>query len=388
MIFFTYLLTDPVDSPYATFRFHYRSWNNLKELSIIPDSEPRRFNSISSNSTCGSPATDGGWSPLEETDEASTEPSPDDQISIGLDSLDNAVLEDKDSCSKPKAEKDASHRVSAEYCLKNPPKLFPASSSRSAVPQPNKARRDLSPRSYLQRPLPELPRCSSPDDAKVLVRRISSASGNSSIAPSLLQCLEEDSLEEFQVELGIAKLVAIPESSSRASLAVDKCSTEWNVDGSLSDYDTSPPSTATDVSISSSDLLSPRNYAVTTGRTFERDLLYFSSPVARNSPLRISPKAKKILGDDVADDFVPSAARAINLTPSQWMRNTPSPDARAGKTDSPRPNRKLGKSLLSGFRRNRTRPRSIDCGSVPSSLRDSDHSRFAQEVKGRLENWI
>jgi len=34
-IFYDWLLKDPKDSPFATFRFHYRSWTNLKQLNLV-----------------------------------------------------------------------------------------------------------------------------------------------------------------------------------------------------------------------------------------------------------------------------------------------------------------------------------------------------------------
>ncbi|KAJ9142752.1 hypothetical protein NKR23_g7100 [Pleurostoma richardsiae] len=37
--FYDFFLIDPKDSPYATFRFHYRSWENLEELNLIPQAD-------------------------------------------------------------------------------------------------------------------------------------------------------------------------------------------------------------------------------------------------------------------------------------------------------------------------------------------------------------
>jgi len=39
--FYDWHLKDPKDSPFATFKFHYRTWDNLINLQLIPDNHPR-----------------------------------------------------------------------------------------------------------------------------------------------------------------------------------------------------------------------------------------------------------------------------------------------------------------------------------------------------------
>lgn len=39
--FYDYILVDPKDEPYASFLFHYRSWEHLQSLQLIPPSHPR-----------------------------------------------------------------------------------------------------------------------------------------------------------------------------------------------------------------------------------------------------------------------------------------------------------------------------------------------------------
>jgi hypothetical protein len=41
--FYDFLLEDPRDSPYITFRFHYRSWDSLQMLQLIPENHPRNM---------------------------------------------------------------------------------------------------------------------------------------------------------------------------------------------------------------------------------------------------------------------------------------------------------------------------------------------------------
>lgn len=39
--FYDWLLIDPTNNPFTTFKFHYRSWDNLSSLNLIPTSHPR-----------------------------------------------------------------------------------------------------------------------------------------------------------------------------------------------------------------------------------------------------------------------------------------------------------------------------------------------------------
>jgi hypothetical protein len=40
---YDWLLIDPTDKPFATFKFHYRSWDNLSSLQLIPINHPRNL---------------------------------------------------------------------------------------------------------------------------------------------------------------------------------------------------------------------------------------------------------------------------------------------------------------------------------------------------------
>lgn len=41
--FYDYHLRDPIDKPFATFKFHYRSWENLVALQLIPVDHPEQL---------------------------------------------------------------------------------------------------------------------------------------------------------------------------------------------------------------------------------------------------------------------------------------------------------------------------------------------------------
>jgi hypothetical protein len=41
--FYDWALVDPKDTPYVTFRFHYRTWDHLQYFHLIPPEQPRRL---------------------------------------------------------------------------------------------------------------------------------------------------------------------------------------------------------------------------------------------------------------------------------------------------------------------------------------------------------
>ena len=41
--FYDWHLKDPKDSPFVTFKFHYRSWESLTTLQLIPDDHPHQL---------------------------------------------------------------------------------------------------------------------------------------------------------------------------------------------------------------------------------------------------------------------------------------------------------------------------------------------------------
>jgi hypothetical protein len=323
-----------------------------------------------------------------------------EDFNFGLMSLDGTVFKDNEIKDMAAVERRASTKHTAtkagaaEYWLRTPPNLRPMSALGIEHPQPSKAARDGLTDPYLHRPLPELPAIPGQHECKLTgTRRLSSGSRAPSITPSLLQHMDDDEPDDDEeIVVGVAKLVTIPESSSRASLTCDKGSTQRSSAGSSSDYETSPQSS--DASrLSSANQISPQVYDITTRSTLESNLNYYLPAVKRASPTNISPKARRVLGAADMDDLGLANVGALKASESQWMNGSSSPFHRrfgwhtvngiAGFSE-----RGLGLSLFSGFRKHKARPKSVDIAGIRRIALHNSSSCVAQEVKGRPGNWI
>ncbi|KAF7558579.1 hypothetical protein G7046_g5581 [Stylonectria norvegica] len=165
--YYDWLLTDPTDSPFASFRFHYRSWLNLRQLSLVPplkdsDSAPDRSCQRSSESACDSPKRlEGGG---------------------GVSFKQLASLR---------------RELAAELTLMKLPFTFDPQSLSSLA-------RHSSGSPQAKRPLPEIPEVGR-------APRKSFESSAPSIAPSLLPYIEEDMAED--VEFGMATQIPLRSNS-------------------------------------------------------------------------------------------------------------------------------------------------------------------------------
>ncbi|KAK4242248.1 hypothetical protein C8A03DRAFT_29509 [Achaetomium macrosporum] len=261
--FYDWHLLDAKDSPFASFRLHYRSWKNLKELNLIPANELELLCSVSPKalekivkSDYGTEESDDGW----------------EQLSPQSGNSDEAVFHD---CKEEPDAGGEGEEGTAHYSLKSPPERFPTAPCSLRIPQPSKLLRDAYRESYLQRPLPELP----VEEPGRLSRRSSvgsAVSATPSITPSLRQYVEEGSLNLKEIEVGVARLVQLPPSEPNLSVTPDE---EPHPAGgeecSISDYETSPKSTGDSFS---DEKLSPRRYLPMTGSALERGIALFSSP--------------------------------------------------------------------------------------------------------------
>jgi hypothetical protein len=238
---------------------------NLKELNLIPLTElellcaasPKALKLIAKMEAASKAQEDN-----DDDDGSEEQPSPSGNS-------DEAVFHDcrEEPDASDGGDEDASHDF-----LKKPPELFPVASSSLKVPQPSKALRDASRESYLQRPLPELP----VEEPSRLSRRSSTGSAISStmsITPSLLQYVDEESINPDEIEVGVAQLVELPPSESTLGIVPDEDPSP--ADQSISDYETSPKSTG-DSPLKGG--LSPSRYLPRTGSGLERGIALFTSP--------------------------------------------------------------------------------------------------------------
>ena len=292
--FFDWHLLDAKDSPFASFRIHYRSWKSLKELNLIPATELELLCAVSPKALKTIAKTE------------SVSKLPDNKLeeqSFLSGNSDESVFRDY------KEDPDGN---TGHYFLKSPPELFPAMPSNMGVPQPSKVQRDAYRESYLQRPLPELP----VEESSRLSRRSSAASAMSatlSIAPSLLHYADEASLNPEDIEVGIAQVVQVPLSESGPSITQNE--EPDSADYSISDYETSPKS-AGDSFLGEN--LSPGHYLPMTGSGLERGIALFTSPkssiFSRASSYRQSLPSK-FNTEPKLERLKRSVSNASNLSP-------------------------------------------------------------------------
>ncbi|KAI8627763.1 hypothetical protein F5Y19DRAFT_465675 [Xylariaceae sp. FL1651] len=304
--YYNYYLIDARDSPYATFRFHYRSMKHLKQLNLIPQREPIVL--PAPNSPTNTLANQCN----RESRTESASPSP-PKFAFGIESLEPQVFDDGVRAASADGAEQAEY-VSEECFLKSPAELLPSSLRYTAAGGTNKASRGELPTEIVQRPLPEVPRsCSRPSSASSL------RSNCPSLTPSLRQYVESDDFENEDIRLSTAQPLLIPSESMQA---LELVSTGADEGTSLSDYATSPSSTET----SQSQLPSPEGYIPTTGSVLERLITQYDSPLTKSSPSRGQEKMRPFGAESaLSQDENDPRTSTLNLTEAEWLRHTPSP---------------------------------------------------------------
>ncbi|KAH6626274.1 hypothetical protein B0J18DRAFT_455545 [Chaetomium sp. MPI-SDFR-AT-0129] len=268
--FYDWVLVDPKDAPFVTFRFHYRSLKNLQDLNLIPTKElellctasPKAVRAFAAKHTPGLVRKE-----LVDTKESGGQSSGSDNTSS-----DGAVFHDCKE--KPDENENREDEDTNNYSLKSPPELFTATLPNVAIPQPSKAARDGQMEPYSRRPLPELPG----DDPIQLSRRSSASSVRSravSIAASLREWVEGESFNPEETELGVAQIVQIPRTSPVIARVHGNDKPEA-VESSESDYETSPIGSPDDTLRVRR--ISPRRYLPMTGSGLERGMALLASP--------------------------------------------------------------------------------------------------------------
>ncbi|KAK3403122.1 hypothetical protein B0T20DRAFT_17471 [Sordaria brevicollis] len=331
-------LIDRKDSPFATFRFHYRSWDSLEQLNLIPS---REFEFVRSISTATLPVGRNRSTTMESTKGI---PHQADHSQTTL-VTDDGHSEDESIFEGGRTHGD--RRDQSSYSLGSPPIVFPLSSRSPNLPQPSKALRDAYRDSYLQRPLPELPQQEEPS---LVSRRLSSSSSSAasdclSLTPSLKKIVDEGAFDDDDtIEIGVARTVTLSKPSQSSPGTPNKknntTKSETLADHSMSDYAASPASTG---EYNSSKVLSPGRYLPTTGSSFELGLECFTlSPREDFTPAPLAAQAQTELAQKMSDtqqsqQGLPTFYRSeqdlsrvtrLKLSESEWMSRTPSPAER------------------------------------------------------------
>ncbi|PSR80594.1 hypothetical protein BD289DRAFT_61871 [Coniella lustricola] len=209
--YFDFHLLDAKDAPFAQFRFHYRSWTNLRQLSLIPEQDIN----------------------LLEASIESIPPSASDMLSnqassalTAIESYSNSVDKDKSASNATyrndsldgTIENDAMAHSRSPFRMSSPVRFSSENVSNRNLPQPSKILRDAIscgiPGVYRERPLPDRPL---PELADVYLkdsraphsRNCSTGSAAPSVAASLQSYANNMSLMDETIEYGQAREIAM-----------------------------------------------------------------------------------------------------------------------------------------------------------------------------------
>ncbi|KAH9223987.1 hypothetical protein DL95DRAFT_484827 [Leptodontidium sp. 2 PMI_412] len=222
--FYDWHLKDPKDSPFATFKFHYRSWDNLTSLQLIPDNHPRTLLPASPSVLSLNGASQDLHSKLEEdTDEEETGViaqlkrsmsftiTSDPWLTSVFDDSPERLVSNRDNRSAFIVPTDTSPLFSGRRSPEAPTSRFSA----AVIDKPASPQNSW--KGYLDRPLPEVPTRNSSlrrqqrSDPSGHSRTSSSISHAPSIAASLLPYLERDTVSPEPI-LGVAQVVEVSPS--------------------------------------------------------------------------------------------------------------------------------------------------------------------------------
>lgn len=386
--FFDFHLIDPKDSPFVTFRFHYRSWQNLLQLSLVPSegldsSEPSVNGRITDDNN--NSASQENMVPTEKSN--STIPSSFDHIGPDASVFDDSSSSDGLDGLIPDEQRP---RRNSSYILRTPPQLRPRSATSHTLPQPSKTVRDgITPgcsdpilqRPLPNRPLPDLP-CISPEDTWMAPsRKSSNASAAPSVAPSLVSYVKNESYLNETVEFGQAQEVHIGKEFPRVPVLQEQLVRSPGT-RSISDYDADSPRH------------DQRDLSSTRGEKSPREVML-------ESPIENAGMHAMSVGDTVASERSQSSLKEnvttrsrdlaldfarfphLQLSQSDWKPRTPSPQSVPRRMLSPRFGR-----LWSTLRRNKSRSPLRDAHDELVPKNYSTPQLTGPEVKEKHGNWI
>jgi hypothetical protein len=391
--FYEWHLKDSTDSPYATFKFHYRSWESLQSLNLIPADHPRILLPPSGSvlSLVGLPREEKeklqaeAMSVNEESPAKLSETSESSVVPWLTSVFDDSPESGK---SRQKGELIAQPEVLENYSLRF---HVPTSKFSSAVidkrSSPNGSPVPLT----LNRPLPQIPRRKSSLRHR---RTLSSASTSApSVTASLKSYYDRNRESPGPAEIGIAKVVHVDfpspikakkegevDTAAISSLYVD----EQVENSPLSEIATKRQGMTLH---SSSGTFSFPNVTI-------RKLRFSGSkfsPASKTTPANKAFKENEHTG--LLDDQTP-----LSLTESEWMCRTPSP-----KKNSQDDGFSASKLWSPGLSTNRKSPRegnewsaprrresllSQKVAGIPGEATDNPSRDKLEDEKIRIGNWI
>ncbi|KAK2001995.1 hypothetical protein LX36DRAFT_569152 [Colletotrichum falcatum] len=226
LTFYDWVLVDPVESPFATFRFFYRTWTNLKALNLVSEAHYEALMAISNRQDERLPTLPNG----DKGFQASNRP-------FKFDSLDRSRSQGGGTARDENMRNQRLRLAQGSLFLATPPRFTP-SSARASTSQRIKLMRSALQASEPLRPLPVLP------NTEPVLRETSLESMRApSVTSSLLPYVDE-SMEGDVFEIGVAREIILPSPSQELGKGASRpLPSPPQAHSSSSDYDISPPST-------------------------------------------------------------------------------------------------------------------------------------------------
>lgn len=343
--FYDWHLHDPKDTPFATFNFHYRSWDSLASLQLIPDDHPRAL-LMPSRSILSLNGIEMELKPAEKEaakrayrarlirDEEIRNGAPD---SLGVDERDMQGSISSDDSAIPRMTDPFDDNPESSAMDSEKTRAF------QAPRPPSPYRRGLSPtndstysfsdsglpsmtqqewQDIMDRPLPEIPvqHASLPYPRSHSAQ--SASSGAPSITPSLLSYLDRDSLSPPPI-LGVATVVPVGRKILRREYG----------EGLPSSNEEYYPTDSADVP---EPLTIPTKRQGVTFAPLGGNFSNITLRKRRNSPMKRLPKLETspMMGNYEQDEVEEPEHGLVNgsndytplsLTESEWLRQAPSP---------------------------------------------------------------
>jgi hypothetical protein len=327
--FYDWHLKDPKDWPYASFKFHYRSWESLQSLNLIPSDHPRSLLPPSASVLSLVGFSRAEHEKLKEEAASTTEESPTKASETSETSETSAmpwltsVFDDiPDSVkSRDKREFVVPSEIVENYSLRFPVPAPTSKFSAAVIDKPSPPRGSPTPQNG-NRPLPQIPSRKSSLKHR---RNVSSVSTNApSVAASLKSYIDRDSPSPEPAEIGIAEAVDVRLTSQIVG------TTEWSGDtGFIESLPVDGPSSNSPLS----EIAAKRQGMALSSLSTEPATLPLPNVTIRklrlsggkNSPVRKTSSAKDEFQREDENSPLSDNQATLALTESEWMCRTPSP---------------------------------------------------------------
>lgn len=357
--FYDWHLKDPKDWPYAIFKFHYRSWESLQSLNLIPSDHPRILlpPSASVLSLLGitredqETPQDEALSANEESPAEASETSASSAIpwltSVFDDSPESGKSRDKRKFVVPR-------EVVEKYSIRFP---VPTSKFSAAVIDKSSSPNGSPVPINLNRPLPEIPSRKSSLKHR---RNVSSVSTNApSVTASLSSYFERDCPSPELADIGIAQVVRVCLPSPPVATTETSMSTPSIPSQHLDEHSEESPL---------SQIATKRQGIAMSSASGNFCIPNVTIRKIRLSGSKFSPAGKTTPANDEVqkeNENTPllDNQTTLSLTESEWMCRTPSPTKKKHRQDD---GFSISKLWSPGLGTNRKSPREGSEGSASS----------------------